>query len=193
MCGAGFRDVHLGLGVRHASRINILNNDSLVAERSMSRKNQNAKGRPPEPEDEHDRKLLADVERHGWHVIGVEEADEGPAFAYSIGLYHNFQHPEVILFGLPVRVMHRVINAVGEKIKSGEKFDHLDESGMFSTTTTSPSVPSSEDTTAITLATPAGSTVATTFQPSSASGPMPSTAIPGTLRSMQPSLSGNLC
>src|SRR4051794_27391344 len=39
---------------------------------------------PPEPTDEHDRKLLADVERHGWHVVCVEEDEEGPGFAYSI-------------------------------------------------------------------------------------------------------------
>src|SRR4051812_23358833 len=95
----------------------------------MSRKKQNASGKPPEPADEHDRKLLADVERHGWHVIGVEEDEEGPAFAYSIGLYRSFGHPEVIVFGLPVRVLHRVINAVGEEVRSGERFGHLDESG----------------------------------------------------------------
>lgn len=83
----------------------------------------------PEPADEHDRQLLADVEQYGWHVIAVEEDEEGPAFAFSIGLNHNFDHPEVILFGLPVSVMHQIVNGVGGKIKSGEKFDHLDESG----------------------------------------------------------------
>jgi hypothetical protein len=92
----------------------------------MSKK---ANGRvgPPEPADEHDRKLLADVERHGWHVIGVMEDREGPAFAYSIGLYHTFGHPELIIFGLPVRVMHQIINLVGEEIRSGERFEHLAE------------------------------------------------------------------
>src|SRR5688572_28013471 len=83
----------------------------------------------PEPADEHDRKLLADVERHGWHVVGVEEDEEGPSFAYSIGLYYSFKHPELIVFGLPVRVMHQIINAVGEQVRSGERFGHLDESG----------------------------------------------------------------
>jgi hypothetical protein len=94
----------------------------------MSRKKQNISGSPPEPADEYDRKLLADVEQHGWHVMGVEEDDEGPAFAYSIGLYRSFRHPEVIVLGLPVQVMHRLINAVGEEVRSGERFEHLDES-----------------------------------------------------------------
>src|SRR5947209_11847293 len=95
----------------------------------MSRKKQNAGDRLPEPADEHDRKLLGDVARHGWHVIGVEEDEEGPAFAYSIGLYRTFGHPEVIVLGLPVRVLHRIINAVGEEVRSGERFEHLDEPG----------------------------------------------------------------
>src|SRR3954452_17341935 len=83
----------------------------------------------PEPADDHDRKLLADVEEPGWHVFAVEEDEEGPAFAYSIGLHHNFGHPEVILLGLPVRVMHQMLNVVGDQVRSGEKFGHLDESG----------------------------------------------------------------
>lgn len=94
----------------------------------MSRKKQNPGGGPPEPADEHDRKLLADVENIGWHVIGVEEDEEGPAFAYSIGLYQSFGHPEIIVLGLPVEVMHRIINAVGEAVRSRERFEHLDES-----------------------------------------------------------------
>jgi hypothetical protein len=95
----------------------------------MSKKKPSNGVGPPEPADEHDRKLLADVERHGWHVVGVEEDEEGPAFAYSIGLYHSFGHPEVILLGLPVRVMHRIINVIGEEVRRGERFEHLDESG----------------------------------------------------------------
>jgi hypothetical protein len=94
----------------------------------MPRKKQNGSGGLPKPADEHDRKLLADVRRHGWHIIGVEQDEEGPGFAYSIGLYHTFKHPEVIVSGLRVQVMHGTINAAGEAVRSGEKFEHLDES-----------------------------------------------------------------
>jgi hypothetical protein len=83
----------------------------------------------PTPTDDHDRKLLADVQGHGWHVLGVEADAEGPAFAYSIGLYHSFGHPEVIVFGLRVNVMHGMINAVGEQVRAGSRFNDLDESG----------------------------------------------------------------
>jgi hypothetical protein len=95
----------------------------------MSRKKQNASNDLPKPADHHDRKLLAGVERYGWHVISIEEDKEGPAFAYSIGLYRSFKHPEIIALGLLVEVMHRIINAVGEEVRSGERFGHLDELG----------------------------------------------------------------
>src|SRR5215207_11466116 len=81
----------------------------------------------PKPTDEQDEQLLASIEQPGWHVIGIEEDGEGPAFAYSIGLFHSFNHPEVIAFGLPVRVMHGVINGIGEAVRSDQRFDHLDE------------------------------------------------------------------
>src|SRR5262249_31703607 len=96
---------------------------------AMPKKKRNPSHCPPELADEDDRKLLADVEGYGWHVIGVEEDEEGPGFAYSIGLYHTFHHPEVIVFGLSVRVLHRIVNAVGEGVRSGKKFGYLDESG----------------------------------------------------------------
>jgi hypothetical protein len=42
--------------------------------------------------------LLGDVERHGWHVIAVEEDEVGPGFAYSIGPHRSFEEPAVIVF-----------------------------------------------------------------------------------------------
>jgi len=79
----------------------------------------------PTPANDGDRKLLADVRGHGWHVINVISE---PAFSYSIGLYENYGHPEVIVFGLDLNVMHRMINAIGDQIKEGGSFDDLDES-----------------------------------------------------------------
>ena len=90
--------------------------------------NQSCNGLPA-PQDDHDRKLLADVQQHGWHVLGVEADDEGPGFAYSIGLFHTFRHAEIIVFGLAVKVMHPIINAIGEQVRKGSPFEHLDEAG----------------------------------------------------------------
>jgi hypothetical protein len=92
----------------------------------MSNKNEKTL---PAPTDDNDRMLLVDVREHGWHVIMVAADEEGPAFAYSIGLFHNFDHPEVIIFGLGIRDMHQIINGIGEQIRVGGKFGDLDESG----------------------------------------------------------------
>jgi hypothetical protein len=83
----------------------------------------------PIPVNDGDRKLLADVQGHGWHVINVVSDDEGPAFSYSIGLYENFGHPEVIVFGLSIDVMHLMINGIGDRIKEGGRYGDVDESG----------------------------------------------------------------
>ena len=83
----------------------------------------------PTPIDDYDRKLLTDVQRHGWHVLKIQEDEEGPAFAYSVGLEWSFGHPEIAVFGLDLDLMHRMINEIGEGIRKGDRFHDLDESG----------------------------------------------------------------
>jgi hypothetical protein len=70
-----------------------------------------------------EQKVFDDIKRYGWHVLGVEPDETSPGFAYSIGLWHQFNHPEVILFGLPYEVMGRIINTIGEQVKAGTEFE----------------------------------------------------------------------
>jgi hypothetical protein len=74
---------------------------------------------------EEDQKFLQIIEEHGWHVtmVGLTEGDEGPAWAYSTGLYYRFQHPEIIVFGQKLELMQHMINAVGGRVRAGEKFE----------------------------------------------------------------------
>jgi hypothetical protein len=64
----------------------------------------------------------ANIEEHGWQVVVVPEDDEGPGFAYSIGLYRRFDHPEVIVFGLPIALLQGIVNAIGEQVRRGRRF-----------------------------------------------------------------------
>ncbi len=73
-------------------------------------------------EDPSEQRVIDDVQRHGWHIVCVDEDEDGPAFAYSIGLFHTLKHPEIILFGLPIETMGSSINALGQAISSGAKF-----------------------------------------------------------------------
>ncbi len=76
----------------------------------------------PRCERANDEKVLADVAEYGWHVVKVLEKDETPGWAFSIGLYRNFNHPEVVVFGLDGDLMHSVINSIGDEIRAGKIF-----------------------------------------------------------------------
>jgi hypothetical protein len=62
----------------------------------------------------------ADIAEYGWHVIGVFASDDEPAFSYSIGMTETLDHPEIIVVGLSLDLMHRMINDLGARIRSGE-------------------------------------------------------------------------
>jgi hypothetical protein len=72
-----------------------------------------------------DEKFLENIERHGWVVTRVfRSGDEtGPEFAYSTGLFLNYQHPEIIIFGLDLGNMHTIINNIGDMVKKGQRFE----------------------------------------------------------------------
>jgi hypothetical protein len=78
--------------------------------------------------DDFDRACIETVARVGWQVMfvggscscagcGEEPADDdGPAFAYTIGLMHRAGHPELAMTGLPAAVMHHALNIVADRI-----------------------------------------------------------------------------
>jgi hypothetical protein len=71
------------------------------------------------PED----KVVHDIEAYGWHVIKVAEEEGLPGFAYTIGLYRNYKHPEIIVVGLDLDVAHRLVNSVGTGAKAGTIYE----------------------------------------------------------------------
>lgn len=65
-------------------------------------------------------KLLADIEKFGWTVLMVPASEYLPSFAYTVGLWKNYKHPELISFGLSIKTLHSILNIGGEIIKSGK-------------------------------------------------------------------------
>jgi hypothetical protein len=78
--------------------------------------------KPAVTEDDRERKVVSDIEDFGWHVSLIMEDDDGPSFAYSIGLFQNFGHPEIIIFGLDLEVLHGMINIIGEEVRQGRQY-----------------------------------------------------------------------
>jgi len=65
--------------------------------------------------------INADIEKYGCHIVLVEADDYLPAFAYSIGLFQTYHHPEVICFGLAPEVLKTLIQEAHQLVKQGKK------------------------------------------------------------------------
>ena len=63
-----------------------------------------------------------DIQSCGLHVLKVTGDDEWPEFAYTVGLFHTFNHPEVIVLGLPGETAHVILNDLADAIRSGKRF-----------------------------------------------------------------------
>lgn len=67
-------------------------------------------------------RILTAIGQYGWSVVAVGGEGEEPGYGYSIGLWHTFRHPEVIVFGLPPEIAQKIINNIGRAIKKGSRF-----------------------------------------------------------------------
>lgn len=77
----------------------------------------------PTPDDAFDVDFLRHIDDPGWGVIVVPPDDDGPGFAFSVGLFYTHQHPELIVTGLPDEVATEIINVAGDLIAEGQRFD----------------------------------------------------------------------
>jgi hypothetical protein len=69
-----------------------------------------------------EKKILDDVKQFGFHVGIIAEDEYLPGFAYTIGLFKTYKHPEIIVFGLNNEIMHGILNELGSEIKKGKSF-----------------------------------------------------------------------
>ena len=60
------------------------------------------------------------IDNFGCHLCLFEADNYLPGFAYSIGLFEKFNHPEIICFGINTEVMAKIINQACDLIKEGE-------------------------------------------------------------------------
>lgn len=62
------------------------------------------------------------VEQNGYYLGLLEPEDFLPGFAFSIGLYKNYGHPEIICFGLTVDNMAEILTGICETVKKGATY-----------------------------------------------------------------------
>jgi Domain of unknown function (DUF4262) len=68
-------------------------------------------------------KLSADIEKFGWTVLLLEATTYLPSFAYTVGLWKNYKHPEIISFGLTTKTLHVILNDAGGIAKTGQAIE----------------------------------------------------------------------
>ena len=84
--------------------------------------------------DEMDKNVLMDVTKYGFNIVQVGEEDpthDHPAapptwpypWAYSIGLYHSYRHPEVIVVGMSEDLLGSIVSILGKRVGDGERFE----------------------------------------------------------------------
>ena len=67
----------------------------------------------PEEHAEHntaaEKRILSDIQEHGFHVALFNGDGYSPSFAYTIGLYRTFGYPELICFGFGLDLLHSIL------------------------------------------------------------------------------------
>lgn len=73
--------------------------------------------------------IAQDVEQYGWACITIHDAEK--PFAYTAGLMHTCQHPELIIFGRPMDdsgILEALVAAIrdGTRIDAPAEYDLLE-------------------------------------------------------------------
>jgi hypothetical protein len=66
-----------------------------------------------------EQKVITHVEGHGWSVANIEERGDSVGWSFTVGLFENYKHPEVIIFGMSHDSRHRILNWIGDNVTSG--------------------------------------------------------------------------
>ena len=78
----------------------------------------------PKPENKGEENTLRCVREYGCAIISIPWGgnDAEPPFSFSVGLFANFDHPELIFFGMNGDNASAIINEVRYHVAAGRKF-----------------------------------------------------------------------
>jgi len=65
--------------------------------------------------------LAEKIAKFGWTIIAVGSDGVNPGYSYTVGLFEKFNHPEMIVFGLPQEVAHHIIHDVANEHAKKDK------------------------------------------------------------------------
>ena len=70
-----------------------------------------------------ERIIIDNIRRYGWHSNSVGTALDTAIFAYTVGFYYSFGHPELLVFGMPPESAHGLFTAAWQMIERGRSLD----------------------------------------------------------------------
>jgi Domain of unknown function (DUF4262) len=85
----------------------------------------------PKAESEGDETTFRHIREHGCSVVSIPGEANEPPYVFSVGLFANYDHPELIMFGMRPEDGHSIINDVRDYAATGHKFADGDISGDF--------------------------------------------------------------
>ncbi len=71
---------------------------------------------------EAEERIKSNVKQFGCHIGLFESSGYGPPFAYTIGLWETYKHPELIMFALKTEVLGVILNGIREEIAHGKTY-----------------------------------------------------------------------
>lgn len=63
--------------------------------------------------------IIANVRTYDFHIVAIRAEKDTPQFFYTIGLYYQYQHPELLIMGMEVNAAHAILMNAYEFIKNG--------------------------------------------------------------------------
>jgi len=69
-----------------------------------------------------EKKIADDVNRYGLHIVQIPPTPKDDGFSFSVGLYKNYGHAEIIIFGQKTEWQAAVLNVLADEIKEGNTF-----------------------------------------------------------------------
>lgn len=67
------------------------------------------------------KRIHDDVAKFGWHTVAVKvDGTSEDKFAFTVGLFQTYEHPELILVGLAMKVAHGILSTCVARIEEGD-------------------------------------------------------------------------
>ncbi|MFI5808594.1 DUF4262 domain-containing protein [Streptomyces sp. NPDC051561] len=66
---------------------------------------------------------IGTVAQSGWQIVMIPADEQGPGWAFTIGLWHRHRIPELAMFGLDIHLMQTLLNGLAQKAVEGQPLE----------------------------------------------------------------------